>query len=82
MYEPQQYDAYGQPIPQQPQLFDDTSTQNYGYGQQGTVILPYCTHLFTATFIHQQTPAACNTVCTMLTQNHLPEVDIWILCRI
>lgn len=37
MYEPQQYDAYGQPIPQQPQLFDDTSTQNYGYGQQGTV---------------------------------------------
>ncbi|KAK3860290.1 hypothetical protein Pcinc_033647 [Petrolisthes cinctipes] len=33
MYE-QQYDAYGQPLPQQPQLFDDTSTQNYGYGQQ------------------------------------------------
>lgn len=33
-----QYNAYGQPQqPQQapPQLFEDTSSQNYGYGNQG-----------------------------------------------
>lgn len=31
------YDPYGQPQGQQPppQLFDDTSSQNYGYGNQG-----------------------------------------------
>nr|XP_045616707.1 protein YIF1B-B-like isoform X3 [Procambarus clarkii] len=43
MYE-NQYDAYGQPQQQQqapPQLFEDTSGQNFGYGNQGYAGMNY-----------------------------------------